>query len=201
MRDIMKEILNASAILILIAFYAIYFGKMLLQKRKGIQTDQIARSKEKNKIYYIELLLKIATYVVVIAEVISIYFGWTMFPTDARITGVLLGIMGVLIFAIAVWTMRDSWRAGIAKEDKTEMVTAGIYRYSRNPAFVGFDFVYIGILIMYFNPLLLFFSVFAIIMLHLQILQEEAYLSTVFGADYEKYCNEVYRYLGRKKCN
>lgn len=43
--------------------------------------------------------------------------------------------------------MRDSWRAGISETDKTELVTEGIYQISRNPAFLGFDLLYIGILL------------------------------------------------------
>ena len=43
--------------------------------------------------------------------------------------------------------MRDFWRAGISETDKTELVTEGIYQISRNPAFLGFDLLYIGILL------------------------------------------------------
>ena len=94
--------------------------------------------------------------------------------------------------------MKDSWRAGIPDKDKTELVTTGIYRYSRNPAFLGFDFMYIGVLLMYGNLLTLAFSVFAMVMLHLQILQEERYLENIFGAAYTAYKKQVFRYLGRK---
>ena len=59
------------------------------------------------------------------------------------------------VFVTSVVTMRDSWRAGVSKTDKTELVTDGIYQISRNPAFLGFDLVYIGILLMFFNPCLL----------------------------------------------
>ena len=120
-------------------------------------------------------------------------------PVALIITGTLLGIAGDIIFAIAVVTMRDSWRAGIAEEDNREMVTSGIYKISRNPAFLGFDCVYLGILLMFFNWILLFFSVFAVAMLHLQILQEEKYLPAVFGEDYISYKKCVCRYLGRKE--
>ena len=94
--------------------------------------------------------------------------------------------------------MKDSWRAGIPSKDKTELVTTGIYRYSRNPAFLGFDFMYVGVLLMYGNLLTLGFSAFAMVMLHLQILQEERYLENTFGADYIAYKQQGFRYLGRK---
>ena len=83
-------------------------------------------------------------------------------------------------------------------KDKTELVTTGIYRFSRNPAFLGFDLMYVGVLLLYGNLLTLSFSVFAIVMLHLQILQEERYLVNTFGAPYQEYCRHVFRYLGRK---
>lgn len=186
-------------ILILLIFYAIYLGKLIIQKRKGIQTDQIARGKQKNSVYYTELVMKIATYSVVLVEVISIFVITPQFPTTIIILGIVLGIAGDIIFGIAVATMKDSWRAGLAEEDKREMVTDGIYQISRNPAFLGFDCVYLGLLLLFFNWVLLAFSVFAIIMLHLQILQEEKYLPNVFGEEYLEYKSKVCRYIGRKK--
>ena len=94
--------------------------------------------------------------------------------------------------------MRDSWRAGIPEHDKTEMVTTGIYSISRNPAFLGFDLVYLGFLLMFFNPVLLVFTIFAVVMLHLQILQEEKFMADTFGSEYEKYRKHVFRYIGSK---
>ena len=44
------------ALLVLVLFYGIYFGKAMVQKRKGIQTRQIGRRKEKN-IHTVELLM------------------------------------------------------------------------------------------------------------------------------------------------
>ncbi len=52
---------------------------------------------------------------------------------------------------------------------ETELVTNGIYQISRNPAFLGFDLLYIGTLLMFFNWILCFLTVFAVIMYHLQI--------------------------------
>lgn len=62
-----------------------------------------------------------------------------------------------------------------------------------NPAFLGFDFMYIGVLLMYCNLLTAAFSLFAIITLHLQILQEEQYLTGTFGITYQKYMEQVHR--------
>ena len=115
-----------------------------------------------------------------------------------QLIGFYVGILGDAIFLLSVLCMKDSWRAGIPDNDKTELVTTGIYRFSRNPAFLGFDLMYVGVLLLYGNLLTLGFSVFAIVMLHLQILQEKRYLVNTFGAQYQEYCRHVFRYLGRK---
>ena len=91
--------------------------------------------------------------------------------------------------------MKDSWRAGVAEKDTRKMITSGIYKISRNPGFLGFDCVYLGSLLMFFGWILLFFSVFAAVMLHLQILQEEKYLPSAFGEDYISYKKSVCRYF------
>ena len=185
------------ALTVLALFYGIYFTKMLAQKQRGIQTRQIGRRKEKS-IHTVELLMSAATLGAPIAQLLSIAFGWSHLPANARFTGFCTGMLGDAIFLLSVLCMKDSWRAGIPDKGKTELVTTGIYRYSRNPAFLGFDFMYIGVLLMYCNPLTAVFSLFAIITLHLQILQEEQYLTGTFGITYQKYMEQVHRYLGRK---
>lgn len=188
-----------TALIILLVFYGCYFGKMMLQRKKGIQTDQIGKGKSGNA-KRIELTMKLATLSVPVAEVISINQNTGCLPLWARYVGIAAAILGDLIFVISVWTMKDSWRAGVSKTDRTELVTDGIYQISRNPAFLGFDLVYLGILMMFFNRVLLFLSAFAAAMFHLQIVKvEEPFLRAAFGKEYEAYRGKVKRYFGWKK--
>ena len=186
------------ALFVLAVFYGIYLIKQWRQKRRGIQTMQIRRGKEA-QIHTVETLMGIATVGIIPAQLLSIAFGWSHLPANARFTGFCIGMVGDFIFLISVLCMKDSWRAGIPDRDRTELVTDGIYAFSRNPAFLGFDLQYIGVLLMYCNLLTELFTVFAIVMLHLQILQEERYLTAAFGAEYLKYRHQVFRYLGRRK--
>lgn len=186
-----------AALVIMGIFYGIYFTKKVSQKRKGIQTTQLGHGKEKS-VRTTEIIMSAATLLIVPVELISIVCGWNIMPSPVRSAGIVLGLTGDLVFLIAVLTMRDSWRAGIPETDRTEFVSHGIYQYSRNPAFLGFDLMYIGILLMYFNWILLLFTIWVVAMLHLQILQEEKYLQTVFGEEYLAYRKSTGRYFGRK---
>ena len=185
------------ALFVLAVFYGIYLVKQWRQKRRGIQTMQIGRGKEAQT-HTVETLMGIATVGIIPAQLLSIGFGWSHLPAGARFTGFCVAMLGDLIFLLSVLCMKDSWRAGIPEEDRTELVTEGIYSFSRNPAFLGFDLQYIGVLLMFCNLLTGMFSVFAITMLHLQILQEERYLTAAFGPEYLQYRRHVLRYLGRR---
>ncbi len=184
------------AILVLLVFYGIYFGKLLAQKKQGIRTHQIGMRKKKS-VHIVEILMSVATFCIVPVQILSVVLKVSWLPISARFTGFLMGMLGNLIFLISVLTMKDSWRAGIPEKDKTKFVSTGIYAFSRNPAFLGFDFMYIGMCLMFCNPVMLAFTVFAMVMLHLQILQEEVYLRNTFGEIYLQYRKRVFCYLGR----
>lgn len=183
-------------IFILGIFYLAYFGKMLGQRKKGIQTNQLGVGKKKRRTMYIERILRTITTVIVLVIIVSIYLNTTLISNMiVRYLGILLIGIGTVVFIAAMITMRDSWRAGIPQGEKLQIVTKGIYRVSRNPAFLGFDLTYIGATIAFGNVALLLFSMVAITMMHLQILEEERYMETTFGGEYLTYKNRVGRYL------
>lgn len=190
------SILQISAIIILILFYGAYLTKLIVQKRKGIQTTQLGIGSKSKKTLLVEKLLKFTSFVIVPKELISILLDTNSFLSEkVRISGIVLAAVGALVFIIAMVTMRDSWRAGIPAEDNTQMVTSGIYRISRNPAFLGFDLTYIGYYLAFDNLPLLLISLFAVTLMHLQILEEEKYLANRFGTKYLEYKKNVGRYL------
>lgn len=187
------------SIAILIAFYGCYFAKMFCQKKQGIQTDQIGKGKV-GFVKFVEVTMRVAAVFVLAAGLVSIFIGTSHSPVVVRVMGAVISVAGTIMFIVAVQTMRDSWRAGVSKTDKTELVTNGIYQISRNPAFLGFDLLYIGTLLMFFNWILCILTAFAIIMYHLQIVNvEEDFLLATFGNEYLQYKKKVCRYIGRKR--
>ena len=179
-------------------FYVCYFVKMISQKKHGISTDQLGKGKT-GFVKVIEMTLKLSTYVLPIIQLISILWYIGTSHIALRIIGCAITAVGVLTFIMSVAQMKDNWRAGVQREDKTNLVTTGIYSISRNPAFLGFDLMYIGILITFFNWYLCFATSFVLVFFHLQIVNvEEEFLIEAFKEEYVQYKKKVCRYLGRK---
>ncbi|HEX7869361.1 MAG TPA: isoprenylcysteine carboxylmethyltransferase family protein, partial [Chryseobacterium sp.] len=47
--------------------------------------------------------------------------------------GIALLILSLIWILIAQFQMKNSWRIGIDEEIKTELITTGLFKYSRNP--------------------------------------------------------------------
>lgn len=179
-------------------FYVCYFAKMMSQRKQGITTDQLGKGKQ-GFTKFIELTLKVTTYVLPVIQIISIFMYAGAMHISIRIAGIILTAVGVIVFVISVAQMKDNWRAGVQREEKTNLVTTGIYSVSRNPAFLGFDLMYIGILFSFFNWYLCVATVIALVLFHLQIVNvEEEFLIEAFGEEYLQYKKKVCRYIGRK---
>lgn len=189
------KLIQVLSLIVIAVFYLAYFTKMIVQHSHGVMTDQIAKGNKPKDVLAVEILMKVATYSTVAIELLSIIMDARMWRSSYAVIGVFVASVGVIIFIVSMLTMRDSWRAGIPENDRTKLVTNGIYRLSRNPAFLGFDLMYIGILITAFNYIHLVFVIFAVVMLHLQILQEERFLTNTFGEPYVKYKASVGRYF------
>ena len=177
------------AILILVAFYSFYFAKLIIQKQQEIKTNQMGTGNKPKKVLLIERVMSVATIMATIVGLVSILFGEVNSFAGFRIA--------VVIFAMATITMKSSWRVGIP-EEKTTLIKDGIYRFSRNPAFVGFNLLYLSICLMFFNIPLAIISLWAGVMLHLQILQEEEHMQKMFGEEYTEYRKYTYRYFGKR---
>jgi len=188
---------RVSAITILIAFYGFYIAKIIVQNKQSIKTNQMGIGNKPKKVLLIERIMSAATVLTIIADVCSIFAVKSFPKVQIRIVGLLFGILAVVFFALATITMKNSWRVGIP-EEKTALVTNGIYKWSRNPAFFGFDLLYLSICLLFFNIPLLVISIWAAVMLHLQVLQEEEHMKRMFGEDYINYMKNTFRYLGKR---
>ena len=78
------------------------------------------------------------------------------------------------------------------------LVVTGLYRYVRNPMYVAVASVILGQALLLGNATLVAYGAFVWILFHLFVLlYEEPKLRVTFGAEYERFCVEVPRWIPR----
>ena len=196
-------IIQIVAFVLLVVFYITHIGKKMRMKRKNTHIDLLADKANKGKTATVQMALKTVTYITMTVQFASVLFAKYVWSLPAVPTmqedGVILMAVGVAFFIIAMTTMNTDWRAGYKKGQGTNLVTHGIYKFSRNPAFVGFDLLYIGCALTFPNPFNIAAALMSIVMFHIQILGEEKFLAETFGQEYIDYKAKTMRYLGRRK--
>ncbi len=121
--------------------------------------------------------------------------------SPANRAGWLLVLIGLGVAAAAIVQFRrarttvDPTRPAKA----SALVQSGIFRYSRNPMYLGMGVVLCGwaALLGSLSPWFVV-PLFVVLLTWLQIRPEEAVLTTLFGPAYSDYCARVGRWFGRR---
>lgn len=196
-----KSILSA---LLLFIFGASYLYKLyVLKVHKKINANVLGKGDKDVKLKYTEVILKATTLVWIVLWLYCIIFNKNssefnlifIGEINIEILGFVATTVGVVFFELAIFYMKCSWRVGVDSNTKTDLITNGIYKYSRNPAFVGFDMMFIGLFLTYTNIYTFIVMGVNIVAIHLQILQEEKYLKDSFGDEYHVYKRATPRYM------
>lgn len=108
----------------------------------------------------------------------------------AAVGGVFAGA-GILSF-LRTRTTLNPFEPG----KSASLVTTGIYAVSRNPMYLSLLFVLAGWAVYLSNPAtVVVFPFFVAYMNRFQIMPEERALSSLFGSEFEMYCQRVRRWL------
>ena len=127
------------------------------------------------------------------------WFGRAMIGSPAlEWAGMALVAGGAALALAAFWSMGRAWRIGIDREVREKLITGGAFAISRNPIFLFFDLLAVGMVLMSPTPFFLISAPFVIAATHVQIRKEEQHLRETVGEEYERYCSRVNRYLGRR---
>lgn len=112
---------------------------------------------------------------------------------------ILLFVAGGAIYAWCIWDFASFGRGTPAPIDAPKkLVVRGLYRYSRNPMYVGVLSVILGWTVLYGSGWLALYAAVVATVFHLFILlYEEPHLRKLFGGQYEGYCSQVGRWLPR----
>lgn len=101
---------------------------------------------------------------------------------------------GLALIAGSLLTIGAAARLGLPS-DRTELKTAGLYRFSRNPIYAGFHLLTVSAMMYTSNAVVVLLGAYSITVYHFIILGEERFLAERFGDDYFRYRREVRRYL------
>lgn len=199
----MRQI-NYISLVLLILFLVSYFLKLVMLNRNDkIKANVLGKAGKDKKIHFAEVFVKTSSFAGVFvwfletafSDSLAKFTGWFYLSKGYTYAGIFLMASGVLFFILAVVFMKSSWRVGIDKETKSALITDGIYRLSRNPSFVGFDLMFIGLCLTFPCVLTLIVMLSNLIAFQLLILQEEKHLTEVFGKEYIEYKQRTPRYL------
>jgi len=119
---------------------------------------------------------------------------WLMQPSLV-ISGLVFLVAALFWVLLAQAQMGDSWRIGIDAEVKTALVQHGVFALSRNPIFLGMQFMLLGLLLVLPNAVTLTTCVLGVVLIQIQVRLEEAHLTQLHGEDYCAYQRQVRRWL------
>lgn len=115
------------------------------------------------------------------------------------LTGIFIAGLGAMVAFAAQMSMGSSWRVGVAAGASGELVEGGLYRFSRNPTFVGQAALLSGVALAVPSiPTILAPGLFLWSAI-MQVRSEEAVLRAAGGPAYDRYAATVPRWLGLPK--
>jgi protein-S-isoprenylcysteine O-methyltransferase Ste14 len=117
-------------------------------------------------------------------------------PISLRYIGLALTFVGFLLGVGAFLEFRKARTTLDPHGSSKQIVTSGIYRFTRNPIYLGFLLMVIGLPLnsgLYWGLVMVPFYI--LVMNRLVIKHEEAYLEKKFGKTYTSYTSRVRRWL------
>lgn len=109
--------------------------------------------------------------------------------------GVFFCLAGLSMLLWSLISFGQSFRVGIDTEHPDQLITNGVFAYTRNPIYETFAMILLGQFLIFPNWILLIYLGAGVWLFHRQVLREEEYLKKHYGREYMEYCTRVRRYL------
>jgi len=109
--------------------------------------------------------------------IISLFIGFA---------GMIILISGIVVFS--------SFKRMLGK-NVNELKTKGIYKYTRNPQYIGYGLIIISLVLLWpsvyaVKSIIIYFAI-----VHIIVKIEEKHLKDIFGNEYIAYCKKIPRYF------
>ena len=140
--------------------------------------------------------------VTVLVPYLLLTSGFQLFPVEIgalRILGLPPILLGALTYLWCAWDFTFTGRGSPAPIDPPkELVVKGLYRYVRNPMYVGITLILLGEALLFESAVLFLYAGLLLVCANPFIVYyEEPTLKRLFGASYESYCKSVPRWIPR----
>ena len=111
--------------------------------------------------------------------------------------GTIVFLIGFVIMLWCIISFAVKGRGTLSPVDPTKkLVISGLYRFSRNPMYVGVTLILVGEAIFFQSVELWIYSLFIFITFNIfTIVVEEPRLRKHFGEEYKTYCEKVRRWI------
>jgi len=187
--------MHISSLIILLGFtimgiYLVYLGMGL--RKKGFRP--LGSPTIHPVLFYIGKVALFTSWGYLLVNSILVMSGkpssYLLYPVPAAV----LVTIGSFFLVVSFHDLGDSLRVGLPGEE-TSLKTTGIYRFSRNPIYVGVDLIAVASVL--FIPVILniLCAAVGIIAHHLIILSEEKFLEERFSEDWLNYKRKTRRYF------
>jgi protein-S-isoprenylcysteine O-methyltransferase Ste14 len=151
------------------------------------------------------LLIKNLLFTLIVPGTVGVYVPLMLSRNRSTASGLILAIaiaLFVLGGAIYGWCVFDFASFGRATplplDAPKKVVRRGLYRFSRNPMYLGVLTVIFGWAVLYRSAAIAAYAVAVAFCFSLFVmLYEEPRLRELFGSEYDQYCTEVPRWLFR----
>jgi protein-S-isoprenylcysteine O-methyltransferase Ste14 len=142
----------------------------------------------------------LSKYSIMILWAVTTLHAWNIrfFPEQApvllKLTALCLWVFGFSLLFSGRFGLGKSFRIG-SPQEKTSLKTNGLFKFSRNPMYVGVYTTILASVLYTLNPFVLLIGIFVVVVHHKIVLAEELHMLNVFGKEYEEYCCRVRRYV------
>ena len=112
----------------------------------------------------------------------------------------LLLVIGVAILLKSIWSFAYLGRGTLAPFDETKrLIVEGLYRYVRNPMYVGVMLILLAESWFFWSSRLLMYTSICFVVANILVIgYEETRLRYKYGDDYRRYCKHVGRWIPGK---
>jgi protein-S-isoprenylcysteine O-methyltransferase Ste14 len=191
---------NIAALLLYVVYFVAAFGwRSWAQRRATGDTGLRLRAEPGTVQWWAKLGFVLAIAAGIVAPIAGLA---GLDPVDAldrpavNGVGVVLALVGIVATLWAQARMGASWRVGVDRTERTELVTSGVFAVVRNPIFTAMVVAAGGLASMVGNVVAVAGFVALVVALEVQVrLVEEPYLRRTHGAAYTGYAAGTGRFL------